>query len=189
MARVFLRNLGLVAAASAFAVAAAAQQPTIEELAEQLREPPAAVEPEAPCEYRLGDGSCADVAETRQFINAAKVAAPAARAVRFDIQMSFLLNSADLTAQARATLDRFAARLLSIGSFRPFAVEGHTDSSGTREANQQLSRARAEAVVNYLAAKGVDRSKLVAQGYGYDRPLAGRSADDPANRRVEVVAR
>nr|WP_243452760.1 OmpA family protein [Polymorphobacter multimanifer] len=103
--------------------------------------------------------------------------------------MSFLLGSADLTDRARSTLDRFAAELVRIGRYRPFVIEGHTDSSGDRATNMALSQARAEAVVNYLAAKGIDRARLVAQGFGYDKPLSGRSAGDPANRRVEVVAR
>ena len=111
------------------------------------------------------------------------------RAVRADINMSFLIGSANLTSQARATLDRFAAALVRVGSYRPFTVEGHTDRSGSRETNLVLSQARAASVANYLASKGVDRSRLTAQGYGYDKPLAGRSADDAANRRVEVVSR
>jgi OOP family OmpA-OmpF porin len=176
-----------LAAATLFAGPASAQ--SVEELAKQLAMPAAEAAPA--CEASLPDGTCADLPDTRQMRlpGAGKVVATASRAIRADINMSFLLGSAELTAQARATLDRFAASLLQVGSYRPFVVEGHTDRSGTRETNMALSAARAQAVVNYLAAKGVDRSRLVAQGYGYDRPLAGRSPEDAANRRVEVAAR
>ena len=193
MARHAIPALALLAT---LAAAPAAAQ-SVEELAKQLATPPAAA-PAAPaepaCVATLPDGSCADLPDTRQMVlrrpsAAAAPVAAMARAVRADINMSFLLGSAELTAQARATLDRFAAALARVGSYRAFTVEGHTDASGSRDTNRSLSQARAASVVNYLASKGVDRSKLTAQGYGSDRPLAGRSAADPANRRVEVVAR
>lgn len=185
-----------VFAASMFAAPAAAQ--SVEELAKQLAQPapPAAAAVAEPvCAATLPDGSCADQPDTRQMVlrrpSAAAGAAVAtvARAIRADINMSFLVGSAELTSQARTTLDRFAAALVRAGSYRPFTVEGHTDRSGSRETNRTLSQARAASVVNYLASKGVDRNRLNAQGYGSERPLSGRSADDAANRRVEVAAR
>ncbi|MEI6487192.1 MAG: OmpA family protein [Sphingomonadales bacterium] len=127
------------------------------------------------------DGTQPDAVCTRQWVKG--------KVVRQDIQMSFELGSAQLTSAARATLDRFAAGLIRVGSFRPFTVEGHTDRTGSRELNLALSQARARSVVDYLAAKGVDRSRLTARGFGFDRPLPGRSATDAANRRVEVMAR
>lgn len=127
------------------------------------------------------DGTPPDTACTRQWVKG--------KTVRQDIQMSFELGSSRLTAAARATLDRFAAGLIRVGTFRPFTIEGHTDRSGSRELNAALSQSRARSVADYLASKGVDRSRLTARGYGFDRPLPGRSAIDAANRRVEVVAR
>ena len=137
--------------------------------------------PAAPMGKTNPDGTQPDVACTRQWVKG--------KVVRQDIQMSFELGSAQLTAAARSTLDRFAAGLIRVGSFRPFTIEGHTDRSGSKALNAQLSQARAKSVVDYLASKGVDRSRLAARGYGFDRTLPGRSAADPANRRVEVVAR
>ena len=187
--------MALVVFAAGVAASPVAAQ-SVEELAKQLAQPAApAAAPAAACAATLPDGSCADQPDTRQMVlrrpSAAAGAAVAtvARAIRADINMSFLVGSAELTSQARSTLDRFAAALVRAGSYRPFIVEGHTDRSGTRETNRTLSQARAASVVNYLAAKGVDRNRLTAQGYGSDRPLAGRSAVDAANRRVEVVAR
>lgn len=148
----------------------------VQALAEQLADcPPGTRVPNNP------DGTPADVACTRQWVKG--------KVVRQDIQMTFELGSARLTAAARSTLDRFAAGLLKVGSFRPFTIEGHTDRSGSRALNAGLSLSRARSVVDYLASKGVDRSRLAAKGYGFDRPLPGRSATDAANRRVEVVAR
>ena len=66
-------------------------------------------------------------------------------------------------------------------------IEGHTDSIGGRDYNLDLSRRRAQAVVEYLTSLGVDASRLQVRGYGFDRPLDGRSAASVENRRVEAV--
>ena len=165
--------------------------PDVEGLAKSLAASP---KPETPaCPKKLPDGSCPDTVDTRQMRKpgaamASAAASGVAHAIRADIQMTFLKGSAQLTAAAKATLDHFAKALASAGSYRPFTVEGHTDRSGPREVNQALSQARAESVVHYLAANGVDRSKMTAKGYGFDRTLPGHSPEDAANRRVEVSA-
>lgn len=72
-------------------------------------------------------------------------------------------------------------------------VEGHTDSKGTEAYNQKLSQRRADAVVEYLAKKGVDRSRLEPAGFGPTRPIAPNAnpdgKDNPIgrakNRRTE----
>jgi outer membrane protein OmpA-like peptidoglycan-associated protein len=72
-------------------------------------------------------------------------------------------------------------------SNKRFVIEGHTDSIGGRHYNLDLSRRRAQAVVEYLTSLGVDSSRLDVRGYGFDRPLDGRSAAAMENRRVEAV--
>jgi outer membrane protein OmpA-like peptidoglycan-associated protein len=42
-------------------------------------------------------------------------------------------------------------------------------------------------MVDFLVGSGLDRSRFDVAGYGFDRPLAGTSAKDGANRRVEIV--
>ncbi len=143
------------------------------------------------CPKKLPDGSCPDTVDTRQMRlpgSASTAASSVSRAIRADISMTFVKGSAELTAAAKATLDRFAKSLVSVGNYRPFTVEGHTDRSGSREVNLTLSKARADSVVQYLAANGVDKGKMTAKGYGFDRALKGHSPDDAANRRVEVSA-
>lgn len=171
-----LATLAAMMLATAPAAAQDAEAVWVDKLAEELSDCPA-----GNVVQTNPDGTRPDAVCTRQWVKGT--------VVRRDIRMSFDRGSAELTAAARATLDRFAAGLLRVGSFRPFTVEGHTDSSGGRALNAALSAARARSVVDYLAEKGVDRSRLKARGLGFDRPLPGRSADDPANRRVEVVAR
>lgn len=105
-----------------------------------------------------------------------------------DLQVTFVTGSAELTEAGQRSAQKFAAALASplLDGMR-FTIEGHTDSVGSRESNIDLSRRRAQAVVDYLASKGADRSRFDAIGYGYDKPIPGLSAKAAANRRVEVV--
>jgi outer membrane protein OmpA-like peptidoglycan-associated protein len=67
-------------------------------------------------------------------------------------------------------------------------VEGHTDTSGTREHNQALSDARARAVADVLAREGVARDRIRTEGMG-EEGLAvqtGEGVREPRNRRVVV---
>ncbi len=67
-------------------------------------------------------------------------------------------------------------------------IEGHTDTRGSRRYNKRLSQARANAVREYLIQHGIDPKRLVAVGYGEDRPVVfpERTEEDyQKNRRVE----
>ncbi len=69
-----------------------------------------------------------------------------------------------------------------------FEVNGHTDVSGRLGYNISLSMLRAAAVVEYLAARGVPRERMRAQGFGPLQPFDAYNLRSPANRRVEIVA-
>ncbi|MCL4468555.1 MAG: carboxypeptidase regulatory-like domain-containing protein [Deltaproteobacteria bacterium] len=68
-------------------------------------------------------------------------------------------------------------------------IEGYTDNIGKPSTNLKLSQARAEAVMSYLARKGVDARRMTAKGYGMASPIANnRTAKGRAeNRRVEFT--
>ena len=68
-------------------------------------------------------------------------------------------------------------------------IQGHTDNTGTREHNLQLSDARASSVKKWLVEAGVDTNRLVAKGYGQDRPIAPNvtAANRTRNRRVQFI--
>lgn len=118
---------------------------------------------------------------------APKAAAMPGTRKSLDMRLSFELGSATLTADARQQADIFARQLKDASGSRQFVIEGHTDNIGSPAYNRQLSRERAQAVVNYLVGQGVSSSKLRAVGYGFDHPRDGTSASDPSNRRVEIV--
>jgi outer membrane protein OmpA-like peptidoglycan-associated protein len=68
-------------------------------------------------------------------------------------------------------------------------VEGFTDNVGSRIENRKLSRDRADAVMSWLAAHGIDSGRLSSRGYGEARPVAtNKTAEGRAkNRRVQLV--
>lgn len=106
---------------------------------------------------------------------------------RADLRIGFALGSDRMTADGVAKARVFAAALVRPElRDRRFRIEGHTDSRGNPARNRDLSQRRAEAVAAFLASQGVDRSRLEVKGVGFDAPLPGRSASDPANRRVEA---
>ena len=104
----------------------------------------------------------------------------------FDLLVSFDFNSEQLTQAARDNLDQFAKALQDPRlKGEKFEIDGHTDATGAEGYNLGLSERRANAVVAYLAAKGIDASSLIAKGFGKAKP---RVADpfSPENRRVET---
>lgn len=66
-------------------------------------------------------------------------------------------------------------------------VEGHTDDKGGSDHNHKLSQARAEAVAEWLAKNGVDKTRVAVVGFGEDHPLEKNDSDAhrEANRRTE----
>jgi transforming growth factor-beta-induced protein len=99
--------------------------------------------------------------------------------------ITFEVGSAVITADGQAELDRAAEYLVA----NPVAVEigGHTDADGSEESNLVLSEQRAQSVVDYLIAAGVDPGLLSAVGYGEALPIADNDTDEgrAQNRRIE----
>jgi len=82
------------------------------------------------------------------------------------------------------------ARLISLLADVPslkIEISGHTDNVGAESFNELLSQRRADAVVNYLVGKGVDKKRLSAKGYGQSKPVdSNDTAEGRAlNRRTE----
>jgi outer membrane protein OmpA-like peptidoglycan-associated protein len=105
-----------------------------------------------------------------------------------DLKIQFGSNSADLSPDARATLDALAEAMNreELRELR-FEVAGHTDAKGSDKYNQELSRRRAASVVGYLAEdRGVGGGRLRAVGYGESRLVDPANPNSGANRRVEV---
>lgn len=99
----------------------------------------------------------------------------------------FETNKYDLSEISQPELDRIAELINEYPSIK-VSVEGHTDNTGNAEFNQILSQKRAEAVVEYLLAKGVSENKISAIGYGDTKPVDSNDTEEgkAKNRRVEL---
>ncbi len=108
--------------------------------------------------------------------------------VRFDSEILFEVDSALLDASGRGTLDQVADVLIEYPKTAA-VVQGHTDSSGSEQHNQQLSERRADAVRAVLIGSGVDDDRLTAVGYGEGFPVADNDSASgrQRNRRVDIL--
>ncbi|UXP31529.1 OmpA family protein [Reichenbachiella agarivorans] len=100
----------------------------------------------------------------------------------------FDIHSANLTSESDEVLSALYDMLKKSPNLK-VEIGGHTDNTGSLDANMTLSLARANSVKNYLVKKGIPASQLVTKGYGPSQPIA--SNDDEINgrelnRRIEV---
>jgi len=100
----------------------------------------------------------------------------------------FKTGSFELLTGARERLAKVSGIVLAYSSLH-LSVEGHTDSVGTDDFNQQLSEKRAQAVRDYLVQQGISSDSIVASGFGKTAPVASNDTSDgrQQNRRVELV--
>jgi len=105
-----------------------------------------------------------------------------------DVSVLFASGSAELSPDGSAGLDAIAASLIAFPGAR-VEVGGHTDSQGDTASNQELSLARAQAVVDYLVTAGVDPAQVEARGYGETSPIASNDTEEgrAQNRRIEFT--
>ena len=100
----------------------------------------------------------------------------------------FALDDYSIDDQDRQVLNAQAAWLRQHPNVR-VTIEGHCDERGTREYNLALGDRRANAATNYLAAQGVDVSRMTTISYGKERPVALGSDEESwaKNRRAVTV--
>lgn len=108
--------------------------------------------------------------------------------ITFDSGILFAVNKADLQPAAQSNLNELAVILKKYADTNVL-VEGHTDSTGSEEHNMELSKRRAQSVVNYLIGNEVSGSRMSMMGYGESQPVAENESAEgrQANRRVELA--
>ncbi|MEO7767195.1 MAG: OmpA family protein, partial [Ferruginibacter sp.] len=102
----------------------------------------------------------------------------------------FATGSAKLLAKSNASLNN-VVNILNANPGYMVDIDGHTDITGTPAKNQVLSEARANSVKAYFVSHGIVESRMVATGYGIDKPIADNKtvAGRAENRRVEMKLR
>jgi len=100
---------------------------------------------------------------------------------------TFEFNKATIQPQFKPTYTRIASVLADYDKTVVHVV-GHTDSVGSEQYNQRLSRERAEAVGVHLRERGVDGNRIIYYGEGEMRPVASNESEEGRrrNRRVEI---
>ena len=104
------------------------------------------------------------------------------------LYINFETSKAEINPESQGVIDQ-VAKMMELDRSLKISVEGHTDNAGNPKTNQKLSELRANAVVTQLIAKGVNKSRLAAKGWGPSKPLADNNTEDSKarNRRVEIV--
>lgn len=102
--------------------------------------------------------------------------------------VTFATGRYDLSAQAQNSLNG-AAQTLATYVDTTLTIVGHTDSTGSDAINNPLSQNRANAVAQYLNAKGVAMSRMSVVGRGSTQPIATNATPEgrAQNRRVEIL--
>lgn len=100
--------------------------------------------------------------------------------------IQFASNSAELNGKSKETLDQIAS-LLTKFKDKSINLGAHTDSDGDDTKNLELSNKRAEACKTYLLSKGLEDSRIKAEGFGETKPVADNATAEgkQKNRRTE----
>ena len=97
-------------------------------------------------------------------------------------------NSSVLTTSSYAELDKLV-KLMQDNPSMQIELSAHTDDVGSEQYNMRLSQQRGESVRKYLIRKGVVAKRIIAKGYGKNKPLVPNDSDEnrAINRRVEFT--
>ncbi|MDD2380688.1 MAG: OmpA family protein [Mariniphaga sp.] len=107
--------------------------------------------------------------------------------VTFDSGILFATGKSDLNTNSKSALTRFATTLKETPE-TDVTIFGHTDNTGSREINEQLSKNRAASVAGFLNSNGISPVRITTEGKSFDEPIADNSTAEgrALNRRVEI---
>jgi len=102
-------------------------------------------------------------------------------------QFFFATNKTKVLPKSIPLLDEIAAVLKENPTIH-ISIEGHTDSTGKYKNNVKLSQGRAKSVMQELIKRGIDKDRMVSDGFGPDRPIDTNDTPEGRanNRRVEL---
>lgn len=117
---------------------------------------------------------------------APRPAMPALEKLTLDADTLFDFDKATLRQAGRDTLDSFIGKLRDISPETIMTV-GHADRLGSDAYNQRLSEQRVETVKTYMVSKGVDPSRVFAQGKGETQPVT-KAGDCTGPKSAKLIA-
>ena len=122
--------------------------------------------------------SCSDQETMREELNKTGFVA---------LYINFETGKADIKPESQKIVDQVAEMLKSDDSLN-VSIEGHTDNVGTAAFNKTLSANRAKSVMNAIVARGIEKSRLSAKGWGQEKPVGDNKTEEgrAMNRRVEI---
>jgi OmpA-OmpF porin, OOP family len=108
--------------------------------------------------------------------------------IKLKMAVHFGTNNAEIKPDGEQLLDEVVDVMVKHPEIKRMRVEGHTDNRGNPQLNLSLSKARAQAVMQYLVKQGIDPVRLEAEGYGMTQPLVPNltPANRAKNRRVTL---
>ncbi|HQX34630.1 MAG: OmpA family protein [Dokdonella sp.] len=162
----------------------------------------AAAQAEADQAKRLAEAQARETALARKEAELAGAAADAlrvrlnnlratrgARGMQMTLEdVAFASGQSQLRAEARDSISKLV-EFVQADPEKRIRIEGHTDSTGSANANQVLAQRRAEAIEKALRDAGIDPARMTAVGIGEDQPIASNDTEDgrARNRRVEII--
>lgn len=124
----------------------------------------------------------------KQEITASEMLEAINKSGSISLQINFETGKSAIKPDSEVIVNQIAEMLKADPSLK-VSIEGHTDNVGSPGSNKVLSEARAKSVVAALSAKGIDKTRLSAKGWGQEKPVADNGTDEgkAKNRRVDVV--
>jgi outer membrane protein OmpA-like peptidoglycan-associated protein len=136
------------------------------------------------------------IAETKPLQITAKILPASALKAQIDktgkvaLHVNFATDKTDILPDSQPQIEQ-VVQLLKQDPVLKLAINGYTDATGDPAHNKTLSEGRAKAVAAAIIAKGIDRNRLSAAGFGDADPVADNATEEgkAQNRRVELVKR
>ena len=112
-----------------------------------------------------------------------------ANEIKISQALQFAQDSSVMSAESESLIEEVADALANNPRLTRVEIQGYTDNTGAPEHNLSLSEARANSVLDWLVAHGIDAHRLTAKGYGQEKPISPNVTPlgHARNRRIQFM--